>query len=64
MKASELRAKSAPELKELAEGLIRERFNLQMQKAMGQLAKPDRIRQVRSDVARINLVLAEKESSR
>lgn len=64
MKASELRGKSAAELNGLVAELLRERFNLQMQKALGQLSKPDRIQKVRRDVARIYQVLAEKESVR
>jgi large subunit ribosomal protein L29 len=61
MKSSELRGKSAAELKGLVAELLRERFNLQMQKALGQLSKPDRIQKVRRDVARVYQVLAEKE---
>ena len=64
MKSSELRGKSVTELKGLVTELLRERFNLQMQKALGQLSKPDRIQKVRRDVARIYQVLAEKESVR
>jgi large subunit ribosomal protein L29 len=64
MKSSELRGKSVAELKGLVAELLRERFNLQMQKALGQLSKPDRVQKVRRDVARIYQVLAEKESVR
>lgn len=64
MKSSELRGKDVAELKGLVAELLRERFNLQMQKALGQLSKPDRVQKVRRDVARIYQVLAEKESVR
>ncbi len=60
MKASELRQKTVQELKEVEAGLLRESFNLQMQKATGQLSKPDQIKKVRRDIARVNTVLTEK----
>jgi len=40
--------------------LLRERFNLSMQKGTGQLSRPDQIRKVRRDIARVNTVLTEK----
>jgi large subunit ribosomal protein L29 len=40
--------------------LLRERFNLSMQRGTGQLARPDQFRKVRRDIARINTVLTEK----
>lgn len=52
MKASELRTKSAAELKELVEAFRKELFQLEMQKYTSQLDKPHRIRQVRRDIAR------------
>lgn len=52
MKASDLRSKSAAELKELVEGLRKELFQLEMQKYTSQLDKPHRIREVRRDIAR------------
>lgn len=61
MKASELRAKSAEELrKELIERR-REQFNLRVQKATGQLSRPDQLQKVRRDIARIKTVLGEQE---
>ncbi|MBS1212323.1 MAG: rpmC [Proteobacteria bacterium] len=62
MKASELRQKTVQELKEAQLGLFREQFNLHMQKATGQLSKPDQIRKVRRDIARINTIITEKGS--
>lgn len=60
MKASELRSKSAAELnKELLERL-KEQFSLRMQQASGQLSKPDQMKKVRRDIARIKTVLGEK----
>jgi large subunit ribosomal protein L29 len=40
--------------------LLRERFNLYMQRGTGQLSRPDQIGKVRKDIARINTVINEK----
>ena len=61
MKASELRGKNVEELKKERLELLREQFNLRMQKATGQLTKPHLFRQVRRNIARLNMVLSEKE---
>ena len=60
MNASDLRQKSSDELKLEMDGLLREQFNLRMQKGTGQLSRPDQIRKVRRDIARIKTVLNEK----
>ncbi len=60
MKASELRQKTVQELKEIESQLLKESFNLRMQKATGQLSKPDQIGKVRKDIARVYTVLSEK----
>ena len=60
MNASDLRQKSGDELKLELDGLLREQFNLRMQKGTGQLSRPDQIRKVRRDKARIKTVLNEK----
>jgi len=60
MKAAELRSKTVSELKMELHNLLRERFNLSMQKGTGQLARPDQVKKVRRDIARINTVLTEK----
>jgi large subunit ribosomal protein L29 len=60
MKVSEIRSKTEGELKEMLLELYRERFNLRMQKATGQLSKPDQLRGIRRDIARVNTVLTEK----
>lgn len=62
MKASELRQKTVEELNSMQVELLREQFNLHMQKATGQLSKPDQIRKVRRDIARVNTVITEKGS--
>jgi large subunit ribosomal protein L29 len=59
MKASELRKKSEAELKDELLGLLREQFNLRMQKGTGQLGSPARFKAVRKDIARVKTVLTE-----
>jgi large subunit ribosomal protein L29 len=63
MKASELRQKSADELKLELDGLLREQFNLRMQKGTGQLSRPDQVNKVRRDIARIKTILNEKATA-
>lgn len=60
MKASELRQKDSAELQKELQGLLREQFNLRMQKGSGQLAKPHLLKQVRRDIARIMSVINEQ----
>ena len=62
MKAADLRAKSADELKESLLGLKKEQFNLRFQQASGQLENTARMRQVRRDVARIKTILKSKQA--
>ncbi|MDD1606437.1 MAG: 50S ribosomal protein L29 [Methylococcaceae bacterium] len=64
MKASELRQKSKDELGTLLLDLSRERFNLKMQKGTGQLSKPDQVKKVRRDVARVQTILNEMASAK
>ena len=60
MKASELNTKSVDELKQELTGLLREQFNLRMQKGTGQLSKPDQVKKVRRNIARVKTVLNAK----
>jgi len=61
MKASELNAKSKEELLEELVNLRREQFNLRMQQATGQMARPDQYRKVRKNIARVKTVLRAQE---
>lgn len=63
MNASELRTKTAAELREGLNGLLREEFNLRMQRATGQLARPHHFQRVRKDIARIKTVLNEQANA-
>ena len=60
MNAAEMRNKSEAELKLKLEELLREKFNLGMQRGIGQLSRPDQITKVRRDIARVYTVLNEK----
>ena len=63
MKAADLRAKSADELKDSLLGLRKEQFNLRFQKASGQLENTARVRQVRRDIARVKTILLQKRQA-
>ena len=56
MKANELRGKTAQELNEQLLGLLRDQFNLRMQKATGQLGQSHLLKQVKRDIARVKTV--------
>ena len=52
MKTTELRKKTAPELRDELLALRREQFNLRMAAASGQAARPDQFGKVRRNIAR------------
>jgi large subunit ribosomal protein L29 len=64
MKASDVRAKTADELKTELVNLKKEQFNLRFQQATQQLEAPARVRQVRRDIARIKTMLVEKSAAK
>ncbi|BAU72249.1 50S ribosomal protein L29 [Metapseudomonas furukawaii] len=57
MKAKELREKTVEQLNEQLLGLLRDQFNLRMQKATGQLGQSHLLSQVKRDIARVKTVL-------
>jgi large subunit ribosomal protein L29 len=63
MKASEMRQKSVEDLNSELIALLKEQFNLRMQKGTGQLTKPNLISNVRRMIARIKTILKQKGSS-
>jgi len=63
MNARELRSRSSDELRSELIAVRREAFNLRMQKGMGQLSRPDQMRKLRRDVARLKTVLKEREQT-
>ncbi len=60
MKANALREKTMSDLKGELEGLLREQFNLRMQKGTGQLSRPDQVKKVRRNIARVKTVMNQK----
>lgn len=61
MKVEELRSRDPAELKKELLERMKEQFNLRMQQATGQLTRPDQLRKVRRDIARIKTVINEKQ---
>ncbi|MEK0431631.1 MAG: hypothetical protein RL139_1435 [Gemmatimonadota bacterium] len=60
MKAEEIRALSADEIRGRVAELERERFNLRFRGATEPLSNPLRLRTIRRDIARLQTVLREK----
>ena len=60
MKASDVRALTADQLKDELAKLKKEQFNLRFQKATGQLEKSSRIDEVRKDIARVKTIARQK----
>jgi large subunit ribosomal protein L29 len=61
MKIKDIRGKTDAELGDELLKLRREQFNLRMQAATGQAAKPDQHGKVRRSVARVKTVQRERE---
>ncbi len=61
MKASDLRSKSKGELTEELLSLRKEQFNLRMQQATGQMARPHEHKQVRRNIARVKTFIRDLE---
>ena len=60
MKAAEVRELSVDELRAKEKDLDDQLFRLRVQKSMGQLEAPARVRLVRRDLARIKTILRER----
>ena len=63
MKAAELRDLGADELGNRERDLTDQLFRLRIQKSMGQLEAPAKMRTVRRDLARVKTVLRQKRNS-
>ena len=63
MKANEIRKMNAEQLNEKLTGLKKDLFMLRMQHATNQLDNPVKIREVKHDIARVKIVLAELAAS-
>ena len=64
MKAAELRDLGSDELGAKERDLTDELFRLRIQKSMGQLEAPAKVRDVRKDLARIKTILREKQEAK
>jgi large subunit ribosomal protein L29 len=62
MNASELRNKTVEELKSELLALLKEQFNLRIQRGVGQTPSTHLFRKVRKEIARIKTILCEKGS--
>lgn len=62
MKASDLRHRGAVDLDKQLLELLKEQFNLRMQRGVGQLTRPSEMKSVRRDIARIKTVLTEMKA--
>ena len=61
MKPAEVRELSTDELRGREKELDDQLFRLRIQKSMGQLEAPAKVREIRRDLARIKTILREKE---
>lgn len=62
MKASELRVRSADELRKELADLMKAHFSLRMQVATQQNSNTAQLRRLRHDIARVRTVLREQQS--
>jgi large subunit ribosomal protein L29 len=62
MKAAEVREMGVDELRAREKELDDQLFRLRIQKSMGQLDAPVKVREMRRDLARIKTILREKAS--
>ncbi|PMB54821.1 50S ribosomal protein L29 [Coxiella endosymbiont of Rhipicephalus microplus] len=58
---NELRNKTKAEIKKELLELLKEQFNLRMQKSMGEVSRSHLYKQVRRNIARVKTLLKEKE---
>ena len=63
MKAEDIRAMSADELKSKLVELKKEQFNLRFQRATAQLESTARVREVRRDIARIKTIQNQRKAT-
>jgi large subunit ribosomal protein L29 len=63
MKASELRGKTQAELRQSLHELLKEQFNLRMQRGTGQFSRPHLMKDVRRNIARVKTVINQKRQA-
>lgn len=64
MKAKELRELTTEELLKKEDELRTELYNLRFQSAVGNLEKPSKIKEDRKTIARIKMIIAERENTK
>ena len=64
MKTQQLRDLTEDELRKELGDLKRALFNLRLQKAIGQLEKPHKLREAKRDIARTSTILRERVAAR
>ena len=62
MKVTEIRELTVDDLRARVKDMDDQIFRLRIQKSMGQLEAPARVRDIRRDLARIKTILREKET--
>ncbi len=63
MKASELKGKTPAELRDTLHDLLKEQFNLRMQRGTGQFSRPHLMKDVRRNIARVKTVMNQKRQA-
>ena len=63
MKAEKVRELSVDELQAKEKELLEKLFRLRLQKAIGQLDNPMKVREARREIARVKTILKEKQRS-
>ena len=63
MKANEVRKMSAAELESKLVDLKKDLFNLRLQNATNQLDNPNKIGDVKKDIARVKTIIREKQTA-
>ncbi len=63
MKATEVRALSVDELEKKLAELKKDLFNLRLQNATNQLDNPNKINDVKKDIARVKTIIREKQTA-
>lgn len=63
MKAKEMHQLNNEQLQQELNNLLREAFNLRMQKGTGQLTKKSEMQRVRRDIARIKTIVHAKKAA-
>ena len=63
MKATEIRELTVDDLRAREKDLDDQLFRLRIQKSMGQLEAPARVRELRRDLAKVKTILREKQAA-